>query len=454
MDSSIMTCYVSIPFGKKSDIQGNIIDFDNIYNIIIKPAVEGAGLLCIRGDDVAAGGLIQKNIISAVISSDVFIADITTGNPNVFYELGIRHTARRSITILLSQANYPIPSNISYVKILFYQLQPGGIIDTKEASLTKQNISAAIRMGLEYKTDDSPIYEFFPGLNVMLPDENVLSQKIVKSFSRYKKSRTYENTSSSESPRDKVKSAEKEILQNQDADPVSLVNVLKAYRDVSAWGDLIELASATSTPPIIRNSPEVKQLLALALNRRGEKGDQEQAIDVIQSLIKDTGGDPESYGILGRIYKDRFAATTENSDLEAAMHSYKQGFNLDSTNFYTGINIITLLLQRNNPQDKAELQAILPIVRNAVNGKIENDRVGYWEFATALHLACIAKDWGDAHNCAEKAIDKNPSAWMLETTIQDLKKLEKIMEKTEVENLNNLINFLIKEGYQEEVSNA
>ena len=117
------TCFISMPFGIKSDPDGTRIDFDRLYKEVLKPTVEGMGLTCLRADEMLVGTLIHKDILSAVLSSDVMIADISTANANVMYELGVRHTAQRGVTILLTEIGSRVPFDVNYSKV--YCL-PGG----------------------------------------------------------------------------------------------------------------------------------------------------------------------------------------------------------------------------------------------------------------------------------------------------------------------------------------
>ena len=59
------SCYVAIPFGVKSDATGAMIDFDAIFSEVIRPAVEQAGLGCLRLQDMPCGVLWQKELFSA-----------------------------------------------------------------------------------------------------------------------------------------------------------------------------------------------------------------------------------------------------------------------------------------------------------------------------------------------------------------------------------------------------
>lgn len=60
-------------------------------------------------------------------------------------------------------------------------------------------------------------------------------------------------------------------------------------------------------------------------------------------LVAATGGDGESFGILGRIYKDRFSQLVQHADLKRAIDSYRSGFEKQPTDYYPAINLIQLL---------------------------------------------------------------------------------------------------------------
>src|SRR5689334_8650853 len=115
------TCFVSMQFGSKTLPDGKVLDYDFLYREIIRPALEEIGFECHRLDDLMTGGSIwHKTMFAAVMSSDVMIADITSGNANVFYELGIRHALRRGRTILIS-AGGKEAANISLLPVLLYK---------------------------------------------------------------------------------------------------------------------------------------------------------------------------------------------------------------------------------------------------------------------------------------------------------------------------------------------
>lgn len=73
-----------MPFGVKQKI-----DFNEIYNILIKPSLEAAGFHVIRADDEIRGGDIRPDIFQELLLADLVVADLSIDNPNVWYEVGV-----------------------------------------------------------------------------------------------------------------------------------------------------------------------------------------------------------------------------------------------------------------------------------------------------------------------------------------------------------------------------
>jgi hypothetical protein len=87
-------CFVLMPFGKKPGQAGSLIDFDSVYRELIAPAITAAGLEPLRADEEMTGGIIHKPMFERLILCEYAVADLTTANANVFYELGVRHAVR------------------------------------------------------------------------------------------------------------------------------------------------------------------------------------------------------------------------------------------------------------------------------------------------------------------------------------------------------------------------
>ena len=93
--------FVIRPFGKKADTAGKEIDFERIYNELIGPALDAAGLGGGTTGEVIEPGNIREDMFALIIEADLVVCDITLHNANVFYELGIRHALRKKRTVLI-----------------------------------------------------------------------------------------------------------------------------------------------------------------------------------------------------------------------------------------------------------------------------------------------------------------------------------------------------------------
>lgn len=155
------SCFVIMPFGEKIDHNKTIISFDTIYKFIIKDVVEDRlGFTCVRSDEIATAGWIHKDMIEHIMHDDIVIVDITTLNPNVFYELGVRHALRSSVTILLRMKNTKLPFNIRGMRMIEYGL------DIESANKAKGEIEQFIYSGLKQRKNDSLVFSVFPNLKI------------------------------------------------------------------------------------------------------------------------------------------------------------------------------------------------------------------------------------------------------------------------------------------------
>src|SRR5262245_36474334 len=154
-------CFVLMPFGKKPSATGAVIDFDAVHAELIKPAVEAAGLVPVRADEEQAGGIIHKPMFERLILCDYAVADLTTANANVFYELGVRHAVKPATTILLFAATGTrLPFDVTPLRALAYQLGSDGKPAAAEADRGRlAEFLAATRADAV----DSPVYQLVEG---------------------------------------------------------------------------------------------------------------------------------------------------------------------------------------------------------------------------------------------------------------------------------------------------
>jgi hypothetical protein len=155
-----------MPFNKKQDPSGVTIDFDAVYSQLIAPAIEEAGLVPVRADKELAGGIIHKPMFERLIICDFAVADLSSANANVFYELGIRHAIKPYSTVLVFYSDGSrLPFDVSLLRGLPYRLNSAGVpaeIESDKAALVKRLLDARQAI-TELPSVDSPIFQLIEG---------------------------------------------------------------------------------------------------------------------------------------------------------------------------------------------------------------------------------------------------------------------------------------------------
>src|ERR1041384_941840 len=154
------TCFVVMGFGKKTDFEtGRTLDLDMSYQNMIKPAVEAAGLKCIRADEIVHSGMIDVPMYEQLLSADVVVADLSTSNKNALYELGVRHALRPYTTVVIAEDGIKVfPFDLNHVVVRQYH-HLGEDIGVKEARRFGELLTNAIKEVLkDPRKTDSPVY--------------------------------------------------------------------------------------------------------------------------------------------------------------------------------------------------------------------------------------------------------------------------------------------------------
>jgi len=430
-------CFVDMPFGKKPDLASGVtVDFDQIYETGIKPAIEAAGLEPVRGDQERTGGIIHVPMFGRLLLSDFVIADLTLSNPNVFYELGIRHTARPFTTVPVFAAIHPIPFDVALVRAIPYTLVDGKLADEGAAALKAAlgtRLDEAIRGAA---TQDSPIYQLIPSFpQVQLPHEiTEIFQDQVRHSDEFRKLLADARAKASDKERTAALREIRDSLGDLRAtQSTALVELMLSFRDVSAWDDVVKLSE--QFPDGLKSNVTVRQQRALALNRRNQPGDREEAQAILEKLVKEKGADPETLGILGRVHKDRYAELNKAGDLMAsaalddAIEAYTKGFESDPRDYYPGVNAVNLLVQKGDADALKEADRLVPMVSFAVARRGGASSTDYWDLATVMELSSIGGDWTLATRVLPKVLAAGKVSWMIETTMKNLNLLKAARER-------------------------
>lgn len=130
------TCFIIMPIGDQKCEGKTIISQQELkkrYTDLIAEAIHIARpeLEIIRADDISVPGTITTDILRQIMNSDYVIADVTYPNPNVFYELGLRHACRPR-SILIKEKNSTVPFDIYNLRHIEYENTPSGIKELAE----------------------------------------------------------------------------------------------------------------------------------------------------------------------------------------------------------------------------------------------------------------------------------------------------------------------------------
>ena len=109
------TCFVIMPFSPTKSCN----DWDTVYDNLIAPAIRGSGLGYTPERSQIRTGAFISDILSQLNTARVVVADLTDMNPNVFYELGVRHTLKNR-TILICQDLKHVPSDLRAYGVVEY----------------------------------------------------------------------------------------------------------------------------------------------------------------------------------------------------------------------------------------------------------------------------------------------------------------------------------------------
>lgn len=152
--------FVIMPFSPTK----SCADWDSVYQNLILPAVNGSGFgyECDRSE--IKGGAFIKDILLNLYQADVVVADLTDWNPNVFYELGVRHTLRNR-TILISQDTHNIPSDLKAYGVIGYKPDIGGLARFKKELRKRLKV-----IETEPERGDNPVSDYIKNRTYILFD--------------------------------------------------------------------------------------------------------------------------------------------------------------------------------------------------------------------------------------------------------------------------------------------
>ena len=417
------TCFVVMGFGKKTDYKtGRTLDLDQSYKNMIKPAVEDAGLECVRADEIVHEGVIDKPMYEQLLTADVVVADLSTANVNAFYELGVRHALRPRTTITIAETGLEYPFDVNHIVIRRYK-HLGEDIGFSEARRFHDELRDAIKEILAQPQDDSPVYTFLAGLEPPMRRQPAPAP----------------------APLPSVRAPAPVAL--RDAEPPPKVETLRVLMDAAEaarkgedWktakallASIRQMMQKKLDAGSIDADPYIIQQLALATYKADNSVEAlKEAHDILSALGPEASNDPETLSLWGAIHKRLWDKTNDRGYLDKAIAAYEKGFSVKS-DYYNGINVAYLLDLRasissgndtiaDRVQAKRIRRQLTPTAEALLKEEVKPAE-RYWVMATLAEAYCGIGDEAKYQEWIAKATAAAPERWMVDTTLQQIQRL-------------------------------
>lgn len=207
------TCFVIAPIGDaESDIRKRS---DIILEFLISATVDPIGYAVTRADKISEPGVITTQIIQHIIDDDLVIADLSGQNPNVFYELAVRHAFRKPFIQIICRGE-KIPFDVAGVRTIEVDHHDLKSVDEAKKEMTRQirtmetstkDLESPISVSIDLdklrhsgKSIDRQIADIFSALSMQNKVLMFIQESLI-SFERRQMSNAFRNYALSESSR-------------------------------------------------------------------------------------------------------------------------------------------------------------------------------------------------------------------------------------------------------------
>jgi hypothetical protein len=388
--------FVAMPYGLRTDPLPGRPDYDAdlTWHRILVPALINAGYRPVRVDMEASLEIIDAKMIRGIGQARLLVADLAHHNPNVFWELGVRHAWTPGGTVLIAPEDSPKPPfDVNHVSVHEYKRDPKEVSDADTVAGVRmlQPILAAVERG----DVDSPVFAALPGLDPQRlppPRDDAADAAVTAAAEQISLDADLHRADklvafAASLPLSGMSREQTDALREQAA-----LALLRLARPDDALPLLAPLARADGGLERVL----LQQRFALALMQANTPPDTDserlrEAEELLVRLDERHPGSGETLGLLGSAAKRMFRRTEGAlavAHLGRAVEAYLRGFYDEPDNYYPGVNAVALLRARSvrteNGDDRKHALTLLPVVRFMVERAGIADTV--WRQATVAEL--------------------------------------------------------------------
>lgn len=437
--------FVVMPFGVKPGPDGKPIDFNRVYADYIRPALEAAGLEPFRADEEMRAGDIRTDMFQELLIADLVVADLSIDNPNVWYELGVRHALRARGVVLVCGGKVTTAFDLYTDRKLRYGVKDGAP-DAATLEDDKRVLVAMVKetMASWHGRKVSPVYNLMP--NLREPDWKSLRIGDVREF--------WEAHDAWQARIDLARKSGRvgDLLVLANEAPIAAfraeawIKAGEALRKAKGFEFALEhLERGLEIEPLNLKGLQETGICLQRLALMGVPGHSlDKAREHYGKVLEIYAEDPETWALLGRVDKDAWTevwrqtgrtpeqmhedAKYEDALLRAAIDSYAKGYRAKPGHYYSGINALTLMhLYRHLTGDERydrNMATMAGAVRFAAECETDPGQV-FWAMATIGDLEVLIGTPDTVTAAYKEAIAKNDKDWFaLDSTCAQLQLLK------------------------------
>jgi hypothetical protein len=382
--------FVVMPYGIRTtgvDKAPAQVDFNALYSRALARALQDLGYEPVRAD-ADSGGLIIREMIQRLAQASVIVAEVSLPNPNVYYEIGVRHAARRDGCVLLAADWSQQSFDLAQMPHVRYPLDDG-----KFESAVVKNLRALFREKINpLVSGESPVFqaiEGYPGSPEPGNTDALRSSALhtwAAQLARFQSVARRVHELPASERESAVRRLMKEHSPGAEVQEVAL-DLLFLIRDNLGWEETLRFISDLS--PRIRELPTVREQYAIGVSKLG---DPYEAIALLEALIATDGPTSERYGLLGARYKDLYRRYAGDSPrqarhyLDEAIRYYELGMQVDLNDFYPAFNLLQHLELRGREEDLRRARYVAIVADEACMRAAAHGNRDEWLDSTRLYL--------------------------------------------------------------------
>jgi tetratricopeptide (TPR) repeat protein len=432
-ESEDMKLFIAMPYGKRKapldyekPDETYVIDFDLVWTQILKPAVP-KGFDPKRADELRGPGLIDRKYIELLFEADIVLADLTFGNPNVYYELGIRQALSKKGTVMVACNGTKLPFDVRNQTVIHYDYFAS---PAPRAASALREFQKQLRQAIEEASGpelNSPVHVLLPGLSIGLYKAGKSPEARVQELTQ--RTHELETTLMNQQSQDgeerlldklRMASTAQQVLRlyqlsfHMDIKSVRLLELLAVrLRDSSYFDEsLLTLDRALKMDP---NDPELLREMGFVYRKKGPEF-YSQAEEYMERALRINDFDSELHGMLGGLFKRR-------CEYEQALIQYKRAHELQPGDLYPLVTVGAMCGALGRIEEAKKWYRML---QTTCEKNISQRHADHWTYLCLGEAAVVLGSQKEANNAYQTAIDTNPPLEHIRSEVEQLEFLVKM----------------------------